>query len=122
MKARVKETGEIIEVDVSYGVYVKRGTDDIYGDDALDFDLSEPEEEVTIEGWIARDSQEGQDGIGAGEIYLYPCKPIRKEKWFAIPNDIEYNAAIRLDKSLFPSITFQNSPLEVTFTIKPKKK
>ena len=95
---------------------------ELYQESELDFDLSEPEEEVTIEGWIARDSQDGQNGIGAGEIYLYPCKPILKEEWFTIPQDVEYNAAIRLDKSLFPSITFENSPQEVTITIKPKKK
>lgn len=77
MKARVKETGEIIEVDVSYGFYVKSGTDDIYGDDALDFTLSEPEEEVTIEGYIARDED--------GALSLFPIKPFRD---YADINDV----------------------------------
>ena len=80
--------------------------------------ISEDAEEVTIDGWVARDDE---DLIGESGLYLYPVKPVRKGHWFALPEDVERNAAMRLDVGLFPSLTWESDPLEVTITIKPKK-
>ena len=124
MKAIRKSDGKVIEVDST--PYFNMKTDEEYRRGLFDgkhYKLSDldfnVDEEVTIDGWVARDDE---DVIGEGSLYLYPMKPFRKEHWFALPKDAEYNAAMRLDVGLFPNLTFENSPTEVTITIKPKKK
>ena len=57
MKARVKTTGEIIEVNESFTIENDRYyplENAIYHENELDFTISEPEEEVTIEGLAAK--------------------------------------------------------------------
>ena len=126
MKAIRKKDGKVIEVDST--PYFNMKTDEEYRRclfdgkhyklSDLDFNVEEAEE-VTIDGWVARDDE---DVIGESGLYLYPMKPFRKEHWFALPKDTEYNAAMRLDVGIFPNLTFENSPMEVEITIKPKKK
>ena len=121
MKAIRKSDGKVIEVTERSSwngekIYTADGT--FYRKVELDFNVEESEE-VTINGWVARDEE---DVIGESALYLYPVKPFRKEHWFALPEDTAYNAAMRLDVGLFPNLTFENSPIEVEISIKPKKK
>ena len=122
MKAIRKSDGKVIEVrewfSGSDGLYSDPDMNRFYQASDLDFNV-EKSEEVTIDGWVARDEE---DVMGESELYLYPVKPFRKEHWFALPEDTEHNAAMRLDVGLFPNLTFENSPMEVEITIKPKKK
>lgn len=74
-------------------------------------------EEVTIDGWVARD----EDGF----ISLFNDKPTRE---YCDKNDIPYGFwdeanghHLELPITSFPSLTWQSDPLEVTITIKPKK-
>lgn len=115
MKAIRKSDGKVIEVKPQRFM---EQDGSMYAPSELDFNVEEAEE-VTIDGWVARD--EG-DVIGESELYLYSAKPVRKGHWFALPEDAECDAAMRLDVGLFPSLTWQSDPLEVTLTIKPKKK
>ena len=115
MKAIRKSDGKVIEVEPQRFM---EHDGSMYAPSELDFNVEEAEE-VTIDGWVARDDE---DVIGESGLYLYPMKPFRKEHWFALPEDTAYNAAMRLDVGLFPNLTFDNSPMEVTITIKPKKK
>lgn len=121
MKARVKATGEIVEVYERYDdlametVYEELARS--YSRDELDFSVPETRKEAkenaktfasetaVLEGWVARDMD--------GGLFLYPFKPYRKSAWFAIPKDEEYNAAMQIDKSLFPSVTWQSEPKKV---------
>lgn len=121
MFAKRKSDGKVIEVTERSSwngekIYTSDGT--FYRKEELDFTVEEAEE-ITVDGWVARDEE---DVIGESGLYLYPTKPFRKEHWFALPEDTAYNAAMRLDVGLFPNLTFENSPMEVTITIKPKKK
>ena len=73
--------------------------------------ISEETEEVTIDGWVARDK--------SGDLFIYARKPERdfiKSYWEGETSDITP------DNGLFPDITWESDPLEVTVTIKPKKK
>lgn len=120
MKAIRKSDGKVIEVREWRGasdvVYSDLDMNRFYQASELDFNVEEAEE-VTIDGWVARDEE---DVMGESELYLYPVKPFRKEHWFALPEDAEYDAVMRLDVGLFPNLTFENSPIEVEITIKPK--
>lgn len=122
MRAKVKITGEIVDIititDSGLGdKKIYQTTDrNWYRENELDFDLSEPQEEVTIEGWVARDSD--------GSLNVFPERPTKvandfwmNEHCHYLLRDIQYEC----DNAL-PSVTFENSPQEVTVTIKPKKK
>ena len=112
MKARIKNTGEIIEVErLTNTTYGRLDVAQIYRKDMLDFDLPEPEEEVTIEGWVARDDD--------GDIYAYRNKPTREDNFWL---DDDAPSLISLPITSFPDLTWESDPLEVTITIKPKKK
>lgn len=77
-------------------------------------------EATVIRGWVARDKFEDTN---LGSLFIYPVKPIRKKDgWFALPQDCENNAAMRINSALFPEVTWKNSPIEVELTIKPKKR
>lgn len=75
----------------------------------LDFDLSEPEDEVTVEGWVARDCD--------GDLFIYRARPEREDDYWTASCE-----ASVLPKDKFPSVTWESEPLDVTITIKPKKK
>ena len=79
----------------------------------LDFSVGEEKEVegVTIEGWVARDE--------CGDIYVYKNKPTREGcMWI----DDVASSLILLPITSFPDLTWQSDPLEVTVTVKPKKK
>lgn len=66
-----------------------------------------PQSEATISGWVCRDKD--------GTLCLYYNKPMRgKEEWFG-------NYDRQLPEESFPSLTWQDEPIEVEITIKPKK-
>lgn len=130
MKAKRKSDGAIIEVEsidtcyvvdaIPFALYYIDEEQTIYDETELDliFPLSEPEEEVTIEGYIARDED--------GALSLFPIKPFRD---YADINDVcrgfwdsitDYS--IIIPKGRFPHLAWSDEPLEVTITIKPKKK
>ena len=131
MKARIKKTGEIIEVeelemtdirDVLIPDYYATEDGVIYHKNQLDFNLYEPEEEVTIEGYVAID--EAYDAC-----FLHTSKPHQVSQEIADTGD--YNTAWEsdgktylLDRGLFPDLDCDSEPIEckVTITIKTKKK
>lgn len=111
MKARVKNSGKIVEVKEWRGasdvVYSTLDMNTFYQASDLDFNLDLPQPEATISGWACRDKD--------GTLCLYYNKPMRgKEAWFGIYDRI-------LPKVSFPSLTWQDEPIEVEITIKPKK-
>ena len=108
MKARVKATGEIDEVEKNgFGNIYSAGDGNHYFGTDLDFNLDPPHPEATISGWVCRDKD--------GTLCLYYKKPMRgKEEWFG-------NYDRQLPEDSFPSLTWQDEPIEVEITIKPKK-
>lgn len=108
MLAKRKSDGKQIEVTRAFGGYYE-SDGELYSKADLDF-LPEKETAV-LEGWVARDLD--------GGLFLYPFKfkPYRKSAWFAIPKDVEYNAAMQIDKSLFLSVTWQSEPKKVRIKI-----
>ncbi len=130
MKAKLRgTTGLPFDViEVSYNVYEKLTGKEaipfvqyymdeegvIYKDSMLDFNLNPPHPEATISGWLAR-TQNGTLGI-------LRIKPERRcgDWWIDVaPED---SAIYRLPSELFPSLTWQDKPIEVEIIIKPKKK
>lgn len=73
----------------------------------------EETEEVTIDGWVARDSN--------GTLWICSEEPQRYSDWWIIDTDEEYTKK-ELPSYLFPDLTWGSEPLEVTITIKPKKR
>ena len=67
-------------------------------------------EEVTIDGWVARDSN--------GTLWICSEEPQRYSDWWIIDTNEEYTKK-ELPSYLFPSLTWESDPLEVTITIKP---
>ena len=117
MLAKRKSDGKVIEVEPTS--YFNMKTDEEYRRclfdgkhyklSELDFNVEEPEE-VIIDGWVARDK--------SGDLFIYARKPERdfiKSYWEGETSDITP------DNGLFPDITWESDPLEVTITIKPKK-
>ena len=85
----------------------------------LDFNVEESKE-VTIDGWVAID-----DAYDA--CFLHTSKPHQESQEIADTGD--YNTVWEsdgetylLDKGFFPDMDSESAPLEVTITIKPKKK
>lgn len=123
MKARVKLTGEIIEVErLTNTTYGRLDVAQIYRKDMLDFDLPEPEEEVTIEGWVCKD--EYDDGFA--RIHTEEPYPGHEE---LLPDSLELievwksNGNVYLiSDEIFPDLKHTDTPKKVTITIKPKKK
>lgn len=103
MKAIRKSDGKVIEVEPQRFM---EQDGSMYAPSDLDFNV----EEVTINGWVARDKY--------GDICVYENKPTRRyDFWF---DDDAPNFTL-LPITSFPSVTWESDPLEVTITIKPKK-
>lgn len=126
MKARVKLTGRVIEVTEKtswnkYKIYVCDDT--FYRENELDFDLSEPEEEVKkIHGWVAIDEP-------LNDCYLHTLKPTLISREFCDTGEYDTiwesdGKSYLLDKGLFPDMDSDSDPVEceITITIKTKKK
>ena len=90
----------------------------MYAPSELDFNVEESEE-VTIDGWVARDRLNNA-------LFLHDEKPYRsfsgyqtdgkEDEWRSDtcpPYPIDYDS--------FPSLTWESEPHEVSITIKPKK-
>lgn len=114
MKAIRKSDGKVIEVeqatayDGEIGYWDYENCDSHYPSE-LDFNVEESEE-VTIDGWVARDED--------GDIYVYKGKPTKEEDYWL---DDDAASIVLLPITYFPSLTWESDPLEVTITIKPKK-
>ena len=117
MKAKVKATGRIIEVEKAMIGYAECEVANIngfpmqnfYSKAELEF-LSEESKEVTIEGWVARDRMHG-------DLYLYSNRPRRAEKggyWIYGPE-----SGTALPIALFPEVTWDTEPKRVKITITP---
>ena len=106
MKAIRKSDGKVIEVEPQRFM---EQDGSMYAPSELDFNV----EEVTIDGWVARDSN--------GTLWICSEEPQRYSDWWIIDTDEEYTKK-ELPSYLFPSLTWQSEPLLVTITIKPKKK
>lgn len=115
MKAKVKATGEIIEVERVI---------DAYGDDryihntevsggafyqASDLDFLPEKETAELEGWVARDQ--------SGAICFYDEEPERStgsiNNW-CTEHPLKY---YRLPDDSFPSVTWQSEPKKVRIKI-----
>lgn len=122
MKTRIINTGEIVDVvdynDSKVTVYRNDETEFLaqneYSRDEVEF-LPDTPEEVTIEGWVARD----EDGF----INLYNEKPIRD---YADRSDVTYGFwddadghHLELPTTSFSSVTWNTEPQKVRITITP---
>lgn len=70
-------------------------------------------EQLIMTAWIARDED--------GALYMYKVKPYRGKGDYKGCWDSDGDT-LALDKSLFPSVTWESEPLEVTISIIPNKK
>ena len=70
-------------------------------------------ESYTVTGWVARDSSE-DDFVGTGLI-LHDKKPTR-----VLGNWSSQTIAMHLPKEYFPSLKWEDDPLEVEISIKQK--
>lgn len=117
MKAIRKSDGKVIEVREWFGtsdvVYSDPDMNRFYQASELDFNVDKSEE-VTVNGWVARNKD--------NSLYIFKAEP-----WYNSPRGywddrLTSIGCFSLSPELFPQITFDNSPMEVTITIKPKKK
>lgn len=109
MKAIRKSDGKVIEVEPQRFM---EQDGSMYAPSDLDLNVEESEE-ATIDGWVARDSN--------GTLWICSEEPQRYSDWWIIDTDEEYTKK-ELPPYLFPSLTWESDPIEVTITIKPKKK
>lgn len=120
MKAKVKATGRIIEVEKAMIGYVECEVANIngfpmqnfYSKAELEF-LSEESKEVTIEGWVAREGSTSTDLA----LRVYSVKPTRvtnRRRWNG-HGEMSY----LIDHRLFPEVTWESEPKRVKITITP---
>ena len=113
MKAKVIETGEIIEVfqDFTQAMWFdKAQPHKSYHPNDLEF-LPEESKEVTIEGWVARDKC-GPTDLGLRIYTAYPRRMEGLKRW----NGREAESVL-IDHSLFPEVTWNSEPKKVRLTI-----
>lgn len=72
------------------------------------------EQEYKIKGWVARDQNVGEDGTNLYFGYRKP-KRLGAEPFITWG---DYGDFIGLPKDMFPSLTYNNEPIEVELTIK----
>ena len=112
MKAKIKATGELIEVtETAYqdlgGRYFDCPKHKCYfREDMIDF-LPEKETAV-LEGWAARDAN--------GELNIFYHKPERVND-LSVQGWLSIDGYLPLDRSLFPSVTWQSEPKRVRIKI-----
>ncbi len=109
MKAIRKSDGKVIEVEPQRFM---EQDGSMYAPSDLDFGLEEAEE-VTIDGWVARNKD--------NSLYLFKAEP-----WYNSPrgywdDHLMSIGCFSIPSESFPHITFDNSPIEITLTLKPKK-
>lgn len=114
MKAKVIETGEIIEVKEWRGtsdvVYSTPDMNKFYQESDLEIISGAPQK--VIEGYVARD----EDGL----LNLFDKEPERIAEcaWAYYPG---HTLGFSLPKELFPEVTWESEPMPVIITIKPKE-
>ena len=113
MKAKVIKDGRIIEVEKAPIGYVECSVANIDGFPMQNFyskkelEFLPDTEEVTIEGWVARDK--------GGGIYLHFGEPVRGTyEWYSVMCPPR-----QLPKESFPEVTWDSEPLKVKITITP---
>lgn len=120
MKAIRKSDGKVIEVTersswngekiyTADGIFYRKGD--------LDFNVEEAEE-VTINRWLTRSKCGSLIASDSPECKRGHCVWYHKEG----SNVIDLDETGLFDNNIFPSLTWESEPLEVTITIKPKKK
>lgn len=117
MLAKIKKTGEIVDVKVVKFEYTKDNYIDdngeVYYADELDFNFDTPQKQsVTIEGFVARDRN--------GNVYFYDTKPVRDkclgyEIWASDGENIIQS--YQLPISSFPDLKWEDEPIKVKLTI-----
>ncbi len=123
MQAKVKSTGEIIEVETVYdemsigNVHFIDASNTKYFLQELDF-IDSNSEETMVEGWIALDE------FDFGDAHLHIEKPHYKDNPIADTGDYsgswESNGKIyTIDKNLIPNLTCDTEPYKVKITITP---
>ncbi len=122
MKARVKATGRIIEVEKAMIGYAECASANIdgfpaqnfYAEDELDFNISTPEKAV-IEGWIARDR------LNNG-LFLHDEKPYRAFSGYQTDGKFdewrsETCPPYPINSEAFSSITWESEPRKARIEI-----
>ena len=110
MIVKRKSDGKVIEVKPQRFM---EQDGSMYAPSELDFNVEEAEE-VTIDGWVARNKD--------NSLYLFKAEP-----WYNSPrgywdDHLMSIGCFSIPSESFPHITFDNSPIEITLTLKPKKK
>ncbi len=119
MKAKIKSSGEIIEVErITNRTYGRiDGVAELYRKDMLDFNLDPPHPEATISGWVARTKRR--------ELIFSDKPPCGKSNviWhYREGTDVRNLSDLKLfPNNIFPDLTWESDPIEVEITIKPKK-
>ena len=113
MKAKVKATGEIVDVYERYDDYAGETHFEpiipYYRPDELDLNVEDPEE-VTIEGWVVRDAN-------PHSLRFFDRQPARlSDMWGSV---YSYYNTMQLDPIMFPSVTWESEPQKVKITITP---
>ncbi len=76
-----------------------------------------PQPEATIRGWIARDSKRASNSL-----HFHRNEVARgKFYWENKSPDRPIGESLILPEDMFPTLTWQDEPIEVEITIKPKK-
>ena len=109
MKAKVKASGDIIEVKEWRGpsdvVYSTLDMNMFYAANEVEI-ITDTPEEVTIEGWVAR-------GANPHHLALYERKPDRLSDIWG------FSHSLQLDPTYFPEVTWATEPKRVKLTITP---
>lgn len=110
MKARVKKTGEIVDVELVKFDYTKdnyiTNNGNVYYADELDFNLSTPQKQsVTIDGWVAR--------AEFGDLELYAEYPER----LGIGSFYSQLGELTLPTDSFPDLKWEDEPRRCQVTI-----
>ncbi|WP_304610372.1 hypothetical protein [Muribaculum intestinale] len=116
MIVKRKSDGKVIEVEPQRFM---EQDGSMYAPSELDFNVEEAEE-VTIDGWVAIDE-------AYNDCFLHTSKPHQESQAIADTGDYDTvwesdGKTYLLDKGFFPAMDSESDPLEVTITIKPKKK
>lgn len=88
-----------------------------YKDTDLDFNLNPPQLEATISGWVARDSERASNSLN-----FHRNEVVRgKFYWENKEANRPIGETLILPNDMFSTLTWQDEPIEVEITIKPKK-
>lgn len=114
MKAIRKSDGKVIEVEPQRFM---EQDGSMYAPSDLDFNVEESEE-VTINRWLTRSKCGNLIASDSPECKRGHCVWYYKEG----SNVIDLDETGLFNNNIFPSLTWESDPLEVSITIKPKKK